>query len=164
MRLTKGTTRLVILTKTLAIKIAFPFRPFAPVAMVVRALRKGDLREKLKKNSGNLARVTARSVAISSIDANRREIRISREHPEYPIALVLRSYLWGFVIVMTRGEPIENSSNPWGDRQCLLPMRLQESDLFLPCNTCRIEENLRFVDYGSPLTDEILPLLFGRRL
>ena len=161
MRLMKGCTRLVILTETVAIKIALPFRPFAPFGIILRAFLKGELRGKLKKYNGNLIRLAVRVATIAGIDANRREIRLSREHPEYPIAPVLRSYLWGFVIVMVRGEPIEELSEPWGGK-ISLPAHLQESDLFYHRNTCHIEGKFYFIDYGSPTADEVLSLLFGK--
>jgi hypothetical protein len=99
MRFRSGCTRLVILTETVAIKIALPFSgPFMICKAVLRAFLRGELRAKLKKHEGNLARLAARVVTIAGIQSNRREMRISREHPEYPIAPVLKSYFWGFII------------------------------------------------------------------
>ena len=156
MRLKQGCTRLVILTETMAIKIALPFRPFLPFFILVREFFKGELQGKLKKHNGNLIRLAIRVATIGGIDANRREMRIYREHPEYPIAPILRSYLRGFVIVMPRGEPVGDVSDSWG-RQSLLPLRLRDSDIFYATNVCRFGNELRFVDYGDPSADEVLP-------
>lgn len=159
MHITQGCTRIVILTRTLAIKIALPLRPLAPFTILLHHFLRGDLQGKLRKHDGNLVRLALRIMTTAGIEANRREIRISREHPEYPVAPVLRSYLWGFVIVMARGEPIEKSSEPWSGQR-LLPFHLRESDIFYPHNTCRFGSAFRLVDYGDPSADELLPLLF----
>lgn len=159
MHITQGCTRIVILTRTQAIKIALPLRPFAPFVILLRHFLRGDLQGKLQKHNGNLIRLALRIVTVAGISANRREMRISREHPEHPIAPVLRSYLWGLVIVMARGEPIEEPSEPWSGR-CSLPFHLQESDIFNHPNTCRFGSDLRLIDYGDPSADEVLPLLF----
>ncbi|MFA6077707.1 MAG: hypothetical protein WC724_01670 [Candidatus Paceibacterota bacterium] len=163
MRFTQGCTRLVILTETIAIKIALPFRPFIPFIIVIQAILRGDLKRKLEKHNGNLLKVLVRCMTIAGIDANRREMRISTMYPEYPIARVLRSYLWGFVIVMTKGEQIAESLEPWVINQLSLPDHLQKSDLFKNDNTCCIDGRFHFVDYGDPSADEVLPLLFGTR-
>ena len=160
MHITQGCTRIVILTRVLAIKIALPLRPLAPFTILLRHFLRGDLQGKLRKHDGNLIRFALRIMTTAGIEANRREIRISREHPEYPVAPVLRSYLWGFVIVMARGEPIEKSSEPWSSRRPL-PFHLQESDIFYPHNTCRFGSALRLIDYGDPSAEEVLPLLFS---
>jgi len=128
--------------------------------IVLKAFKRGALRRKLQIHRGNLIWNAVRAATIGGIDSNRREIRISREHPEYPIAPVLRSYLWGFVIVMARGEPIDESFTLW-DNRFSLPDHLQESDLFYNHNTCRFGSALRFIDYGDPTAEEVLPLLFG---
>ncbi len=155
MRFKQGCTRLVILTETMAIKIALPLRPFLPFFILAREFLTGELRGKLKKHNGNLIRLAIRIATIGGIDANRREMRIYREHPEYPIAPILRSYLWGFVIVMVRGEPVENLLSSWGHRSSL-PLRLRDSDIFYVANVCRFGTELRFVDYGDPSADEVL--------
>lgn len=163
MQIKAGCTRVVILTQTSAIKIALPFSgPFITLKIVLKALLKGELLAKLKKHSGNLTQLAVRVSTIGGIDSNRREIRISREHPEYPIAPVLRSYLWGIVIVMQRGEPVEELPELWNS-QFSLPARFQHTDLFLPNNLGRIGGKLRFIDYGDSSADEILPLFFDGR-
>lgn len=161
MHVKAGCTRVVILTETTAIKIAVPLSgPFLMLRIVLSALLKGELRAKLKKHEGNLTRLALRTGTIGGIESNRREIRISREHPEYPIAPVLRSYLGGFVIVMARGEPVDDVPNSW-NRKSSLPIRLQDTDLFYSQNIGRIKGKLSFIDYGDPTADEVLPLLFG---
>lgn len=162
MRFKKGCTRWVILTATEAFKIALPFRPFVPIRIVFDSFLKGELRGKLKKHNGSLIRTALRFATIAGIEANRREMRITREHPEYPIAPVLRSYLWGFVIVMARGEPIEELPKSWGDKFSL-PDYLHETDLFYLSNICRVGGELRLIDYGDPSADLVLPMLFGGR-
>lgn len=158
MRIVNGCTRLVVLTKTKAIKIAFPLSPLAPFRIVLQAWWKGELGRKTQAYRGDLIRIALRVATIGGIDSNRRELRLSREHPEYPIAPVLRSYLWGYVIVMARGDPIEENCKPWTVR-VQLPAKLQESDVFCSRNTCRIEGVLRLVDYGDPSAEEVLPFL-----
>jgi hypothetical protein len=37
------------------------------------------------------------------------------------------------------------------------------TDLFYPNNIGRIGDKPRFIDYGDPTADEVLPLLFGRK-
>ena len=160
MHIKQGCTRLVILTETLAIKIALPLRPFLPFFILAREFLNGGLKKKVKKHNGNLIRLAIRIATIGGIDANRREMRIYREHPEYPIASVLRSYVWGFVIVMPRGEPIKDLSESWGN-QALLPPRLRDSDVFYSANVCRFGNELRFIDYGDPSADEVLPAFYA---
>lgn len=158
MRFRQGCTRLVILTETMAIKVALPFRPFLPLFIFFRELLKGELRGKLRRYRGNLIRLAVWSATVGGIVANRREMRISREHPEYPIAPVLRSYLWGFIIVMGRGEPAGDvPDSKW--RVGFLPARLRESDMFYPTNWGIFGNKLLFVDYGDPSADEILAAL-----
>ncbi len=160
MRIKNGCTRMVILTKTSAIKIAFPLRPFRPFGIILENLLSGELRGKLGKHHGNLLQLLVRIVTFGGIDANRRELRLSREHPEYPIMPVMRSYLGGFVIVMARGEPHEQPGDQWGSRVAL-PSHLRDADLFYTCNSGWYDGRLRFFDYGDPTAEEILPLLCG---
>lgn len=157
MRIEQGCTRLVILTETAAIKVALPFRPFLPLFILAREFFNGGLRGKLKKHNGNLIRLAIRVATFGGIAANRREMRIYREHPEYPVAPILRSYLGGFVIVMARGEAVGTVPDPWGNRASL-PSRLRDSDFFYARNVCRFGNELRLIDYGDPSADEILPL------
>lgn len=154
-----GCTRVVILYNTIAIKIALPFRPLAPLFIIFNEIMKGTLRNKLNKYEGGIFQIVMRVVFTGGVDSNRREIRISQEHPEYPIARVLRSYLGGYIIVMIRGEEIKMSYCPW-DIDGSLPKNIRESDLFYPRNSCRIGKKYYFVDYGDPSAEEILQLLF----
>lgn len=152
---------MVILTETTAIKIALPLSGvFLMLRIILGALLKGELWAKLKKHEGNLTRLAVRTGTIGGIESNRREMRIFREHPDYPIAPVLRSYLGGVVIVMARGEPVDDVPQHW-NRQPSLPARLQDTDLFYSQNVGRINGRLNFIDYGDPTADEVLPLLFG---
>lgn len=154
-----GYTRVVILINDVVIKVAFPFRPFVLFYLVYNEIMKGTLCSKLKKYEGDILNRIIRTVFTGGIDANRREIRISREHPEYPIAHVLQSHLGGFILVMTRGESIEEKDiKPW-KLLCLLPKHIREADLFYPRNGCRIAGTYLFCDYGDPSAEEILPLL-----
>lgn len=83
---------------------------------------------------------------------------MSREHPEYPIAHVLRSYLSGYILVMPRGEDLEES---WVPKEAVpaLSKELLESDFFYPRNSCRFGEKVLFVDYGDPSAEGILQML-----
>ena len=155
MRFEQGCTRIVVLTETMAIKIALPFRPFLPIFILIREFFRGELQRKLKKHRGNLVWFAIRVATIGGIVANRREMRISREHPEYPIAPVLRAYFWGFIIVMPRGESdgrVLDSLCHWES----LPAHVKESDLFSPANRCRFGNRFLFIDYGDPSADEAL--------
>lgn len=157
-----GCTRVVVITETVAIKIALPlFSLFMTIWVALGTLIKGELSAKLKKYEGNILRITARVLTNVSIDANRREIRISREHPEYPIAPVLRSYFRGMVIVMQRAEPVKSLPASWNNQlsfQTLFP----QSDVLSVKNVGLIDGRLCVIDYGNPTADEILAALFER--
>lgn len=155
-----GCTRVVILTETVAIKIALPmFSSLMTIWIAIESLVKGELFLKLKKYEGNILRITARVLTNVSIDANRREIRISREHPEYPIAPVLRSYFWETIIVMQRAEPVKNLPASWNN-QLSFQKRFPQSDLLSVKNVGLIDGKLCVIDYGNPTADEILAVLF----
>lgn len=162
MRITAGCTRLVILTETAAIKIAIPANPLLPFFLALRALLQGELRQKLRKHRGGLIRFTARVVTNSGISANRREIRLSKKYAGFPIAPVLASYCWGAVIVMLRGEHVRRLPHEW-DARMRLPAALRITDLFEIKNAGRFGEEIRFIDYGHPTAESILPFLFGTR-
>ncbi|MDD3531183.1 MAG: hypothetical protein PHV99_01130 [Candidatus Pacebacteria bacterium] len=142
------------------VKIAFPIRPLVPFYILLRAHSEGMLKQRFKKYEGSLIK-TILETLFGGIIANRREVQISREHPEYPIAPVIGCYVWGFVIVMLRGEPIghPDAMRDLLKEQPLLPPHLQRSDLFNDCNVCTFDGRVRFVDYGDPLASEVLPLL-----
>lgn len=157
-----GCTRIVVLTETVAIKIALPmFSSLMTIWIVIDAFIKGELSAKLKKYEGNILRIAVRVLTNVSIDANRREIRISREHPEYPIASVLRSYLWGMVIVMRRAESVKSLPDSW-ENQLSFQKLFPQSDLLNPKNVGLINGRLCIIDYGNPTADEILAILFRK--
>lgn len=157
-----GCTRVVILTEEVAIKIALPmFSSLMTVWITFDAFIKGELLAKLKKYEGNLLRIAVRVLTNASIDANRREIQISREHPEYPIAPVLRSYFRGMVIVMQRAEPVKTLPDSW-ENQLSFQKLFPQSDLLSPKNVGLIDGRLCVIDYGNPTADEILAALFER--
>ncbi len=153
-----GCTRTVFLTETRAIKVAVCFGPLQPVLVVIREAYRGSLLAKLRKYKGNLTRIAIRSATLGGLDANRREARMYREHPEYPIAPVLRSYLWGFVIVMARGG-CSGEGSTLRARSGTLPQRFREADIFYPENMGVFDGESKFLDYGDPGAEEILTAL-----
>lgn len=157
-----GCTRVVILTETAAIKIALPlFSLFMTIWVALGALVRGELSVKLKKYEGNIFRIAVRVLTTGSIDANRREMRIYREHPEYPIAPVLNSYLRGMIIVMQRAEPIKSLPDSWSS-QLLFQKRFPQSDVLSTKNIGLIDGKLCVIDYGNPSADEVLSALFEK--
>lgn len=159
MRVTHGCTRIVILTEHLAIKIAFPFRPFQPAVIFIRRLFDGTLIEKFREKRGQMLRHALRIVTVSGIQANRQEIRLARSYPNYPLAPVLRSYLFGLIIVMPRGEALKYMPRGW-DRRAELPADL-ETDLFNLEHVCKFGKQCRFVDFGHPSAESVLNMLYG---
>ncbi len=152
----------MILTDTLAIKIARVYQPLNPLFTFIRLLRTGTFWEKFRKYEGRVLKEVARRVTHSGLASNRQEMRLAKQYPHYPIAPVLRSYLRGLVIVMPRGQALTVLPAEW-DRRHLLPKTLPETDLFETYHTCRINGTLTFVDYAHPDAEPVLNFLFGTK-
>jgi len=158
MPLAHGATRLVILTKNHAIKIA-RIRPLGVAMMAVRAfLQPHRMRTAVKDSKLEALPLWRRYlwlafyIGVGGVLANRQEVRLYRDYPELPLAPVVGSYLWGFIIVMLRGEPTTQEE--------ALPLcnQYDHMDLDLPRHIFKFSDGLRYVDYGHPKVPEALGL------
>ncbi|HEV7121254.1 MAG TPA: hypothetical protein VGN56_00350 [Candidatus Paceibacterota bacterium] len=151
MRLAKGTTRFVILARRHAIKIARPRITHMlkrilsiPVRWKVTADRR-VLFQSGEAVTGHGVAARLRHFFLSGLAANRQEYRLSREHPELPIAPVHGLYLFGIVLVMARGERVEERAS----ERFRAPYHAT-ADLHSAAHVCRFSDRLLFVDYGHP--------------
>lgn len=156
MRLCCGTTRLVLLFGPFAIKIA-RVRTIALIPALIRTLRRGDLEERVVMYGTHPMKVLW-GVMMAGFYGNLQEYRLYRDHPEYPIAPVLRCYLRGFIIVMSRGQlQAEISKKLAAERK---PVSRIGDDVFEKRHWYLIGGEPRLIDYGGPNAPQSLAACF----
>lgn len=155
MRITHGATRIVILTGDKAVKVARTGIMSLLYQAIARITRPAWFREMSIVHGGTaqpsiliIIRHAFRIIA-RGIRANRQEYRISKKHPELPIAPVHNMYLWGLVLVMARGDPVSARASSKLRRQYGA-----FGDLQFPKQVCRVKNRVCYVDYGHPTAPE----------
>lgn len=149
-----GCTRRVILVGDKAIKIS-RLGLTRMVRILVRGLRKPARARKiaLKRHAHALGSVwhCVLDVLFGGVLANRREYLLYREHPELPLAPVRAMYLWGAVVVMDRGTPVDRTES------VAFRNRFRKfGDLRRAIHTCRVNGKLALIDYGHPAARQAL--------
>src|ERR1700678_4042885 len=169
MRITWGSTRLVVLTKTRAIKFGLFFRPFYPLMRVCTNLRKGGVErlwDKFKaERNGGLSVIRKIHYLLflifpAGIAANRLEHALYSTHPHLPIARIFALRFGGFVLVMERGQL--SAIQEW--RRFLASLEVEETDvrnIFAHFHVLRCGDCLKIVDYGRAEEVERLLELFS---
>lgn len=156
-----GSTRAALLIGNRAIKISRIniFRPILQAFKMCLPVHADWRENRMAKYSAGRSVVQAlREYLISSVipgfRASRQEYRLSRTHPEQPLAYVHGIYLWGFVLVMERGTPVPAFASE------ILRSRVREHggdcDLDQPKHVCAFVDGLRFIDYGHPDAPRLL--------
>lgn len=146
MRKRTGRSRRVLLLGDVAVKVA-RFGILRTLALLILALRKPSwAQERVRAQH----KETKRAISLSLLElffggvlANRREYRLYRDHPELPIAPVRAMYLWGLILVMERGNEVHEKES-----RSFRASFADGADLKLPYHTCRINGQLRIIDYG----------------
>ena len=151
MQVRAGQTRLVLLVGSWAIKMA-RIRLLPTVWRLMRApFRFAWFKARLLAAVANPTGARAATGAylldevFGGIRANWQEERLSREHPEWPLAPVVTTLLWGMILVMRRGEPIPHATS-----EVLRAAYASDYDLSRPEHVCLLAGRLVYVDYGNP--------------
>jgi hypothetical protein len=161
MQVRSGKTRMVLLTKRHAIKIAKP-KVFRTAKRLLKAIFCWPLvRKRLPSyriGPGPYLEVVAKYLwmtLLSGVLANRQEYLLSHSHPEYPFAAVLSIYLHGFIIVQIRGEGVSAEAST-GFRAPFAGTNLGQAK-----HVCSIGEQLYFFDCGGPDAPQLLARAFN---
>jgi hypothetical protein len=146
---TEGRTRITILVGSIAIKI--PRVRFPNIFRHVRMIAGNDrsASEKIEKytTKRSIPKALIRYLLTNSVPgllANRQEHEFWHSHPEWPIAPILGMYLHGCILIMARGDPVQQ------DKCNALCTKYPGADLQHPYHVCMVRGQLKYVDYGHP--------------
>ncbi len=160
MRITFGSTRMVILTDAYAIKIA-RFRLVRPILQLIRHLINGEVKTRLQKFDKDPV-TGGFKYLLAGVRANQTEWHVYNTLKLDILAPTLWSF-HGLINVQRRGTPVSvREMSAHVIHRLLFINPIDDSDVFQTCQFCKIQKRVVLLDYGR--MDLIPALLFYKKV
>jgi len=156
---TQGLSRIVFVYKGIAIK--FPWINFLKLfKCFLKYKKEKSNHQKMNRFHKNTILAFLKAL-LHILNANRREYLYFKKHPEEKSLLpITKAFLFGHIIVQPKGD-VFDVINPRWEKLSLKLIRIGviNIDLLTPENFCVHNGEIRLLDYGSDLTQEVLDSL-----